>query len=299
MRAGKLNGKPPLVKMDVAPGSHRAPAREWTTWPGRCYLGPMDSSSSALLGAAVPCRQTLDLSVVLPVFNEEECIVAVLDELCAVLRALSPTTWEIVAVDDGSSDRTPALLRQAAGREPNLRVLRVEPNAGQSAAFWAGFHAARGAVIATMDADGQNDPADIGRCMQGLAEADVCCGYRQRRQDTRAKRWGSRIANKVRNRVLGEAVVDTGCSMKAFRAPFLKSLQYWDGMHRFLPALAGLQGARIAQVPVGHRARRAGASKYSNWGRLQRTVRDLLGVCWLKSRSRRFTVAEEAVEKRL
>lgn len=238
----------------------------------------------------------MDLSVVLPIFNEEECIVAVLDELCAVLRARAATVWEIVAVDDGSTDRTPELLRQAAGREPNLRVLRLAPNAGQSAAFWTGFQAARGAVIATMDADGQNNPADIGRCLQGLAEADVCCGYRRKRQDTRAKRWGSRIANKVRNHVLGETVVDTGCSMKAFRAPFLKSLQYWDGMHRFLPALAGLQGARIAQVPVGHRARHAGASKYSNWGRLKRTVSDLFGVRWLKSRTRRFSVVEEAVE---
>jgi glycosyltransferase involved in cell wall biosynthesis len=238
-----------------------------------------------------------DLTVVVPVFNEEECIAAVLDELCTVLGTMADRTWEIVAIDDGSTDRTSALLGAAARREPRIRVLRLTPNAGQSAAFWAGFQAARGAVIATIDADGQNDPADIPRCVEGLADADACCGYRQKRRDTAAKRWGSKLANRVRNRILGETVVDTGCSMKAFRAPFLKSLQYWDGMHRFLPTLAAMQGARIAQLPVAHRARSAGTSKYTNWGRLKRTVRDLQGVRWLKSRMRRFAVAEVATEK--
>lgn len=231
------------------------------------------------------------LSVVVPVFNEEACIASVLDELCAALRSLDHT-WEVVVVDDGSSDGTPALLRAASRREPRLRLLRLDPNAGQSAAFWAGFQAARGGWIATMDADGQNDPADFARCMRALDAADACCGFRQKRQDTAAKRWGSKLANRVRNRILGEDVIDTGCSMKVFRAPLLKSLQYWDGMHRFLPTLVALQGARIVQLPVGHRERAAGLSKYTNWGRLKRTVRDLLGVRWLKSRTRRFRVSE-------
>lgn len=257
----------------------------------------MAASSNSVGGTSPRSAPSPDLSVVVPVYNEEECIAGVIDELCAALRAMTDTTWEILAVDDGSTDRTYALLREAANREPRLRLLRLTPNAGQSAAFWAGFQAARGAVIATMDADGQNDPADIARCLKGLAGSDVCCGYRQKRRDTLAKRWGSKLANKVRNRILGETVVDTGCSMKAFRAPFLKSLQYWDGMHRFLPALAGLQGARIAQLPVGHRARSAGVSKYTNWGRLKRTVRDLFGVRWLKSRTRRFAVVEDEAER--
>lgn len=240
-----------------------------------------------------PPGERLDLSVVVPVYNEEDCIASVLGELLAALRAESGTSWEVVAIDDGSTDRTPELLRKAAQAEPRLRVLRLTPNAGQSAAFWAGFQAARGEAIATMDADGQNDPADIVRCLRGLVAADACCGYRQKRRDTLAKRWGSKLANRVRNRILGEAVVDTGCSMKAFRASYLKHLQYWDGMHRFLPTLVALQGARVAQLPVAHRPRSAGVSKYTNWGRLKRTVRDLLGVRWLKSRTRRFTVSEQ------
>jgi len=237
-----------------------------------------------------------ELSVVVPVFNEEQCIATVLEELCMALRSQG-MEWEVVAVDDGSTDATPGLLQQAARHEPRIRLLRLHPNAGQSAAFWAGFQAARGALIATMDADGQNDPADIERCVQGLKGADACCGYRHKRQDTAAKRWGSKWANRVRNRILGEEIIDTGCSMKVFRAPLLTSLQYWDGMHRFLPTLAALQGAKIEQLPVGHRARAAGTSKYTNWGRLKRTIRDLWGVRWLKSRTRLFSATELPIER--
>ena len=233
-------------------------------------------------------------SVVLPVYNEAACIAAVLDELQAVL-ADAGGRFEIVLVDDGSTDGTRPLLEAFCRRRPSeTRLLALGANTGQSAAFWAGIQASRGDTIVLMDADGQNDPADIARCVAALETADICCGYRRHRQDSFSKRVGSRLANRLRRAVLKDPVIDTGCSLKAFRAAVIRPLQYWDGMHRFLPVLASLQGARLVQLPVGHRARLAGKSKYTNLGRLLRTVRDLFGVRWLMQRTRRFTVAPVA-----
>jgi glycosyltransferase involved in cell wall biosynthesis len=228
----------------------------------------------------------------MPVFDEAACIEQTLREVREVLERMPGKRVELIAVDDGSGDDTPRLLRAAAAQWPALRVLRQEPNAGQSRAFRSGFDAARGAVIVTLDADGQNDPADIPALLERLATCDCCCGYRHTRRDTWAKRAGSRLANRVRNLVLGEAIIDTGCSLKAFRAELTRELGAWDGMHRFLPALFAMQGARIEQVPVNHRPRAGGRSKYTNLGRLKKTVADLLGVCWLRSRHRPCTVRE-------
>jgi glycosyltransferase involved in cell wall biosynthesis len=233
-----------------------------------------------------------DLSVVVPVYNEADVVAATLTELLATLGQLAGLSWEVVVVDDGSTDATASCVMAVAQTNRKLRQLRLTPNSGQSAAFWAGFQAARGRIIVTMDGDGQNDPADIPRCLDGLAGVDVCCGYRQQRRDSLAKRWGSRWANHLRRRLLKDEIIDTGCSMKAFKAPLLQTLQYWDGMHRFLPMLAALQGARIHQIPVNHRPRTAGRSKYSNWGRLQRTIRDLQGMRWLQSRTHSFVITE-------
>lgn len=228
------------------------------------------------------------ISVVLPVYNEASCISAVLEELQASLTFARSA--EIVIVDDGSTDDTPALLTTFASTHPASRLLQLSANSGQSAAFWAGIQAAAGDIIVLMDADGQNDPADIEKCVSALAQADICCGYRAHRQDTFSKRIGSKLANRLRRAVLKDEIIDTGCSMKAFRAPLLKTLQYWEGMHRFLPVLASLQGATIIQIPVSHRSRFSGTSKYTNFGRLKRTIWDLFGVRWLKKRTRRFRV---------
>ena len=247
--------------------------------------------------AAAPSAPAV--SIVLPVFNEEACIAGVLDELCGVLDTRLGRPYEVLAVDDGSTDRTPELLRDAATRHAGIRILRLTPNAGQSAAFCAGFRAARGGIVVTLDADGQNDPADIPTVVARLGDdCDCCCGFRARRMDTASRRWASRLANGIRNRALGEEIVDTGCSVKAFKTPLVRSLQPWDGLHRFLASFVAMQGGRIVQLPVNHRPRAAGTSKYTNWRRLKKTIRDLRGVCWLKSRTRRFTVAEEPVAGR-
>ena len=235
-----------------------------------------------------------EVSIVLPIYNEEACIDGVLDELCAVLDAKLERPYEILAVDDGSSDQTPVKLRAQASRRSNFRILHLIPNAGQSAAFCAGFRAARGRIVVTLDADGQNDPADIPSVVAKISDTvDCCCGYRARRQDTASKRWGSKLANAVRNRALGETIIDTGCSVKAFKVEFVRTLQPWDGLHRFFASFVAMQGGRIVQIPVNHRTRSAGTSKYTNWRRLQKTVRDLRGVIWLKSRTRLCKVQEE------
>ena len=234
------------------------------------------------------------ISVVLPVYQEEACIEPVLRELLAVLRdRLDGRGFEVLAVDDGSRDGTPALLRSLRAEFPELRVLTLARNAGQSAAFGAGFHAARADVLVTLDADGQNDPADIPALLAALEGCDAVCGIRARRRDTWSKRLGSRLANRVRNAVLREEVADTGCALKAFRRALVADLPVWNGMHRFFPTWFAFQGAVIRQIPVNHRPRRAGTSKYTNLGRLWRTLRDLRGMAWLRSRMVRYEVREE------
>ncbi|HOW96520.1 MAG TPA: glycosyltransferase family 2 protein [Kiritimatiellia bacterium] len=236
----------------------------------------------------------VEISVIMPAYNEEECVEGTLRELCGVLRKTG-RSFEILAVDDGSTDGTPAVLKKVAAELPELRVIRLAPNSGQSAATKAGFRAARGGVLVTLDADGQNDPADIPRLLEQLDRCDVCCGYRGKRQDSFAKRAGSRLANAVRNRALKEQVRDTGCTLKAFRAEWARELPLeWRGMHRFLPTLLAMRGARIGEIPVRHRPRAAGRSKYTNWGRLKETIWDLWAVRWMQKRYRRFAVEEQA-----
>jgi dolichol-phosphate mannosyltransferase len=235
----------------------------------------------------------ISLSVVLPVYNEEACIEGVLRELHGVLAGLA-MPFEILAVNDGSTDRTRAILLKLIPALPGLRVLTLAPNAGQSAAMGMGFRHARGERVVAMDADGQNDPADIPVLLARLDGCDVCCGYRVNRQDTWSKRMAGSVANAVRRAILKDGIRDTGCSLKAFKAWVVRDLPMdLKGMHRFLPALALMRGARIEQAPVRHRARSAGASKYTNMGRLVRTVADLAAVRWMRSRHKRFEVKAE------
>jgi dolichol-phosphate mannosyltransferase len=233
----------------------------------------------------------VDITVVIPVYNEEECIEKSLSEIAGVLAG-TDYSWELLAVDDGSKDKTPQILKDLTESMPQLRILTLVPNAGQSAAFGVGFRNAAGRVVITIDADGQNDPADIPRLMQELDDHDCCFGYRATRKDSFAKRIGSKLGNGIRNWALNESIIDTGCSLKAFPVELVRDLTMWRGMHRFLGSLMLMKGASIAQIPVNHRPRELGTSKYTNFGRLKETVKDLKAVRWMKTRNPGFRVKE-------
>ena len=226
------------------------------------------------------------VSVVVPVRNEAPNILPLVAEIEA---ALAGVPHEIVYVDDGSTDETPARLAEAA-REAPLRSLRHRASCGQSAAVVTGVKAARGRWIATLDGDGQNDPADIPRLLS-RAEAEgpgsLIAGHRVNRRDTRMKRISSRVANRIRARLLRDATPDSGCGLKVFARDMFLSLPHFDHMHRFLPALVIRAGGRVVSEPVNHRPRLRGASNYGTLDRLAVSLLDLVGVAWLQRRNRR------------
>ncbi len=231
-----------------------------------------------------------DLSVVVPVHNESENINPLIDEIVA---ALGPNTaFEIVYVDDGSSDDTQGVLRARAVELGNLRIIRHAGCAGQSAAVRTGVKAAKAPLIATLDGDGQNDPGDIPRLLAVLRERKkedrngiLIAGYRTERKDTWLKRLSSRIANRVRARLLGDDTPDTGCGLKIFTKEAFLDMPAFDHMHRFLPALMIRRGGRVVSVPVNHRPRSRGLSKYGLFDRLWVGITDLGGVMWLNRRA--------------
>jgi len=218
------------------------------------------------------------LSVVVPIYNERDNVAPLHEALSYALQQFG-RPYEIVLVDDGSKDGTRDVLRQLAADDPNLRLVLFRRNYGQTAAMAAGFRAARGRTVVSMDGDLQNDPADIGRLVEKLEEGyDVVCGWRRWRQDRVATRLlPSRVANFLISRVTGARIHDTGCSLKAYRSWVVRSLHLYSDMHRFLAALGVGLGARIAELPVRHHARRAGKSKYG-LGRVFRVLADLVGI---------------------
>ncbi len=233
------------------------------------------------------------VSVVLPVYNERGNLAPLLEEIAAALHS---TPHEIVAVDDGSTDGSLAELRRLRERYPALRIVVFERNAGQSAAFAAGLDMARGDIIVTMDADGQNDPADLPALLWEVEvqpDLTAAVGYRIGRADTRWKLLQSRIANAVRNRLTGDTVRDTGCSLKVMRRSAVMRLPRFNGMHRFLPTLIRTRGGTVVEVPVTHRPRRYGTSKYGMWNRVFRGIRDALGVRWLRRQALRYAIRED------
>ncbi len=232
----------------------------------------------------------MQLSVVVPVHNEGENIAPLIDEIVAALAGRED--YEIIYVNDGSRDDTATRLAEAATRLPQLRVITHARACGQSTAVATGIRHARGRWIATLDGDGQNDPADIPKLLAVLTDPTrplkriMAAGYRRKRQDTWIKRISSKIANGVRSRLLGDATPDTGCGLKVFERAVFLELPYFDHMHRFLPALVRRAGYELVSVEVNHRHRTRGVSKYGTLDRLAVGIVDLFGVMWLQRRAR-------------
>lgn len=239
------------------------------------------------IAAAAP-----EITVVVPVRNEAANILPLIAEIEA---ALAPAAdFEIVYVDDGSTDDTPKILAQAMAAHPRLRVFRHEPGCGQSQAIATGVAKARAPLVATLDGDGQNDPADIPSLLDHWRKADpavrpklMVAGWRANRQDTSSRRWASRLANAIRARALGDATPDTGCGTKLFPRDLFLDFPRFNHMHRFLPALTLRAGGSVNSVVVNHRPRREGRSNYGNLGRALVGLPDLLGVMWLMRRPSR------------
>jgi dolichol-phosphate mannosyltransferase len=236
----------------------------------------------------------VDLSVVIPVYNEEENLPHLWPELRGVLEPLG-LTFEVVFVDDGSRDRSAEVIRHVRETDPRVRLVRLKANAGETAATDAGFKAARGRLVVTMDADLQNDPHDIPALLAQLDRWDAVSGWRIDRGegDSLVRRISSRVANRTRNWVSDESIQDSGCTFRAFRRECLRGLVLYRGFHRFIPTLLKMRGYRVIEVPVRHRPRRFGRSKYGVLNRVFVATADLLAVCWMKNRLLRYEVAED------
>jgi len=239
---------------------------------------------------------SVSLSLVIPLYNEEENVLPLVDQLNAALAGWSGP-MEILLVDDGSTDRTLDLLRRAQEADPRVRIIHFRRNLGQTAAMAAGFRLAKGRALVTLDGDLQNDPSEIPRLVEMLKDWDVVCGIRIRREDGPWKRLSSRIGNGFRNWATSDDIVDTGCTLKAYRRECLQGLELYQGMHRFLPTLLKMRGYRVTQVPVGHRPRLHGRTKYSTWGRLVKGLSDVLAVRWMKQNRINFDGVLEVVER--
>ena len=231
------------------------------------------------------------LSVVVPVYDEADNIEPLHREIDAALA-----TWEgrveFIYVDDGSRDGSGERLLELAKRDQRVRVIRFDGNHGQSAALDAGFRAVEGEFTVTLDADLQNDPADIPRMLEVLDRADVVNGVRMGRRDSLVRKISSRIANGFRNWITRESVTDVGCSLRVMRSSYLRKVKLYRGMHRFLPTLLRMEGATVIEVPVSHRIRRHGVSKYGISNRLLVGIVDVFAVCWMQSRRLRYRIEE-------
>ena len=235
----------------------------------------------------------ITLSVVIPIYNEVENIVLLYAKVAEATAAVKETFVEFLFVDDGSTDGSAESLDRLEREHANCRVLHLDQNHGQTSALAAGFDAARGRLVATLDGDLQNDPADIQRLLPHMRKGIGCvAGVRVKRDDPWIRRVSSKIANAVRNRVTGESIQDTGCSLKLYRKSALDQLTLFDGMHRFLPTLIKMAGYGVVEVPVKHYPRHAGKSKYGVLNRLFKTIPDLLAVRWMKKRHLQYKVLE-------
>jgi glycosyltransferase involved in cell wall biosynthesis len=231
------------------------------------------------------------VSVVIPVFNEEDNLKPLADELMAVLTTLNKA-FEVLFIDDGSTDNSFQVLKALQQDHPSIKIIKFKKNYGQTSAFDAGIKAAQGEVIITMDADLQSDPRDIPRLLEKIGDYDAVCGWREKRNDNLIRRLSSIVANGIRNKLSGETIRDVGCSLKAFRNVYAKKMKPFNGMHRFFPTLIKMEGGIVTEIPVNHRPRRFGASKYNIRSRIVRSFIDLMAVCWMKNRKLTYEIEE-------
>lgn len=236
----------------------------------------------------------LSISIVLPVFNEEGNIRPLFEEIKNIMDTL-PNSWEIIYVDDASTDKSTHFIKELMNEHPQVRLLEFVENCGQSAAFHAGFQSAQNDVIITMDADMQNDPADIPKMLELFEQGqDMVIGWRHKRKDTFSKRLASKIGNSIRRSLTKDTVHDTGCSLKIMRASMAKKLpMQYKGMHRFLVSLMQMENAKIAEIRVNHRERYTGISKYNTWARGLTASQDLLVVNWFFRRIKKYSLKEQ------
>ena len=236
--------------------------------------------------------ESLEISIVIPLYNERENLVLLDQEITKNIKPLNKS-YEVILVDDGSTDGSSELIRVLQKINSNLRLIRFGHNHGQTAAFAAGFNRARGNIIVTMDADLQNSPSDIPLLLTAIKDYDVVCGWRHKRNDPWIKKISSKIANSVRNSLSEESIADTGCSLKAFRRECFKGIKLYNGMHRFFPTLMKMEGFSVTQVKVGHYPRIHGHSKYNISNRLFASFKDLLAIRWMKKRQINYDIIEE------
>ena len=227
------------------------------------------------------------LSVVIPICNERDNLAPLTAQILKALSGHVPS-FEIVYVDDGSTDGSGPLLDQLARDYPDVRVFHFDRNYGQTSAFDAGFRQAAGKLIVTLDGDPQYDPQDILKLLPLAERFDLVCGWRQKRHDNLVKRLSSRIANAIRETVIHDGMRDTGCSLKIFQRRVVERIPLFEGMHRFFPALARMQGFTVTQVPVSHYPRAHGRSKYGIGNRIFKSLRDLIAVRWMQRRCLRY-----------
>jgi dolichol-phosphate mannosyltransferase len=236
-----------------------------------------------------------ELSVIAPVYDEEDNLRPLYEQVAAALG--DGLKWELVLVDDGSRDRSATIIKTLHDEDERVRGVFFAHNCGQTTAIAAGFQAARGRLIATLDADLQNDPKDLVGLLEALQDNDAVVGYRQKRNDSFVRRASSRIANAIRNRISGDSIRDTGCSLKLFRTQAIRSIALFEGMHRFLPTLLRFHGFTVIEQPVSHHPRVAGQSKYGIRNRAWRAFKDLLAVRWMRSRIIKPPVIRDEVQE--
>lgn len=233
----------------------------------------------------------IDISLVIPVYNEEESLPFLMAEIDDAMA--SHKNYEVIFVDDGSTDGSLSILLRLKEKYTRVRVIKLKGRYGQTSAMEAGFKKAKGRIVVTIDADLQNDPADIDKLLNELDGCDIVIGWRAERKDTWLKRLSSKIANLARNRITNEDIKDIGCTLKVYKRDFLDKVKLYNGMHRFLPTLLKIEGARVKEVKVNHRPRRYGRSKYNIRNRLFSSIHDLMAVRWMKRRRLTYEIEEE------